>query len=201
MKNFNYYKYSKVLVLTAHPDDLELSCGGTVKKFADESIQVDNAILCSDVPHARWVEDSSRILEYNPIFFYYRDHHPTTTVVEHLEKKLKVSTYDLIITHWSEDWHQDHRFCHDIANTLRRKQPIDVWYMNAYPYCHKYKSFERNLYVNISDQLDDKVKAISCYRNVPDEWADCTTYMSKLNGAFVGVQDAEVFKVDTLLYS
>ena len=44
--------YNKVLVLTAHPDDLELACGGTVKKFVDEGIQVDNAILCGDVPHA-----------------------------------------------------------------------------------------------------------------------------------------------------
>lgn len=196
MKNYN-----KVLVLTAHPDDLELACGGTVKKFVDEGIQVDNAILCGDVPHARWVDDSSKILGFNPILFHYRDHHPTTTVVEHLEDKLNMSEYDLIITHWSEDWHQDHRFCHEIANTLRRKQPIDVWYMNAYPYCHKYKSFENNLYVDISEELDDKVRAIMCYKNVPIQWTDYTTYMSKLNGAFVKRQDAEVFKVDTLLYS
>ena len=73
--------------------------------------------------------------------------------------------------------------------------------MNAYPYCHKYKSFERNVYVDISDQVEDKVRAIMCYKNVPIQWTDYTTYMSKLNGAFVGVEDAEVFKVDTLLYS
>ena len=40
-----------------------------------------------------------------------------------------------------------------------------------------------------------------CYENVPIQWTDYTTYMSKLNGAFVRVEDAEVFKVDTLLYS
>ncbi len=194
-------KYNKVLVLTAHPDDLELSCGGTVKKFVDQGTTVVNLILCGDVPHARWVEEASAVLGYSPIIFNYRDHHPTSQVVEDIEYKLKMSTYDLIITHWSEDWHQDHRFCHEIANTLRRKQPIDVWYMNAYPYCHKYKSFERNIYVDISDQVEDKVDAIECYRNVPIVWAGYTTYMSKLNGAFVGVEDAEVFKVDTLLYS
>ena len=27
---------NKVLVLSAHPDDLEISCGGTVAKFVDE---------------------------------------------------------------------------------------------------------------------------------------------------------------------
>lgn len=194
-------KYNKVLVLTAHPDDLELSCGGTVKKFVDQGITVDNVILCGDVPHARWVEEASTVLGYNPIIFHYRDHHQTSEVIKHLEYELKMSTYDLIITHWSEDWHQDHRFCHGIANTLRRKQPIDVWYMNAYPYCHKYKSFERNIYVDISHQLKDKVDAIKCYKNVPIVWASYTNHMSKLNGAFVRVEDAEVFKVDTLLYS
>lgn len=194
-------KYKKVLVLTAHPDDLELACGGTIAKFTNEGTQVDNVILCSDVPHKRFLEKSSRILGYNPTFLYHRDGAPTHQLVAEIEEILDISSYDLLITHWEEDWHQDHRFCNQIGNTLRRKQPLDVWYMNSYPYCHKYKSFENNVYVDISDYLDVKVDAIECYKNVPIQWADYTTYMSKLNGAFVGVQDAEVFKVDTLLYS
>ena len=65
-------------------------------------------------------------------------------------------------------------------------------YESPYPYCHKYKSFENNLYVDISKELDDKVRnPIMCYKNVPIQWTDYTTYMSKLNGAFVNVEDAE----------
>ena len=37
----------KVLVLTAHPDDLELACGGTVARFVDEGVEVTNLIVCS----------------------------------------------------------------------------------------------------------------------------------------------------------
>ena len=83
-------KYNKVLVLTAHPDDLELSCGGTVKKFVDQGTTVVNLILCGDVPHARWVEEASAVLGYSPIIFNYRDHHPTSQVVEDIEYKLKM---------------------------------------------------------------------------------------------------------------
>ena len=36
---------SKALVLTAHPDDLELSCGGTVRKIIDQGGSVDNLII------------------------------------------------------------------------------------------------------------------------------------------------------------
>ena len=45
---------NKVLVLSAHPDDLEISCGGTVAKFVDEGNQVDNIILCSNVKHKKY---------------------------------------------------------------------------------------------------------------------------------------------------
>ena len=39
---------NKVLVLSAHPDDLEISCGGTVAKFVDEGNKVDNIIATID---------------------------------------------------------------------------------------------------------------------------------------------------------
>ena len=43
-----------------------------------------------------------------------------------------MQSYDLLITHWKEDWHQGHRICHDVGNTLRRKQvTLEVWYMNV----------------------------------------------------------------------
>ena len=38
----------KVLIITAHPDDMEMSMGGTVKKLIDNGDQVDNIIMCTD---------------------------------------------------------------------------------------------------------------------------------------------------------
>ena len=62
---------NKVLVLSAHPDDLEISCGGTVAKFVDEGNKVDNIILCSNVQHKKYVPASSKVLGYNPISVSY----------------------------------------------------------------------------------------------------------------------------------
>ena len=58
----------KVLVLTAHPDDLELACGGTVARFVDEGVEVTNLIVCSNVPHKKYVPESSKILGFNPLY-------------------------------------------------------------------------------------------------------------------------------------
>ncbi len=200
MRSYILNHYSKVLILSAHPDDLEISCGGTVAKFVDEGTKVDNIILCSNVKHKKYVASSSKILGYSPIFLNHRDESPTSNVISEIEKKVDVESYDLIITHWSEDWHQDHRFCHELGNSLRRKQQLDVWYMNAYPYCQKYKSFEANLFVDITRYKYKKLDAISLYDNVPDEYYIGIDSMSRYRGSFVHVNHAEVFKVDTLLY-
>ena len=79
--------YSKVLILSAHPDDLEISCGGTVAKFVDEGTKVDNIILCSNVKHKKYVASSSKILGYSPIYLNHRDESPTSNVISEIEKK------------------------------------------------------------------------------------------------------------------
>ena len=75
-----------------------------------------------------------------------------------------------------------------------------MWYMNAYPYCQKYKTFESNIYVNISKYKNQKKDAILTYTNIPDYYIEGVNSLSKFKGTFIGVERAEVFKVDTLLY-
>ena len=79
---------NKVLVLSAHPDDLEISCGGTVAKFVDEGNKVDNIILCSNVKHKKYVPASSKVLGYNPIYLNHRDESSTSKVIAEIEKKV-----------------------------------------------------------------------------------------------------------------
>ena len=189
----------KVLVLTAHPDDLELACGGTVARFVDEGVEVTNLIVCSNVPHKKYVPESSKILGFNPLYLEHRDESITREVVAEIEALINISSYDLLITHWKEDWHQDHRFCHDLGNSLRRKQPLNVWYMNAYPYCQKYTSFEANVFVDITKYIEQKKNSILCYKNVPTKWAKDTEHLTAYRGAFIETQHAEIFKADTLI--
>tara|TARA_S200002703_G_scaffold109235_1_gene94987 strand:+ start:190 stop:780 length:591 start_codon:yes stop_codon:yes gene_type:complete len=192
--------YSKVLVLSAHPDDLELSCGGTVAKFVNEGVHVDNIILCSNVPHKKFVPTSSKILGFNPIYLEHRDESPTSNVIAEIESTIDMSSYDLLITHWHEDWHQDHRFCHNLGNSLKRNKNFDVWYMMVYPYCQKYKTFESNVYVDVSKYHNQKKDAILAYKNLSKDYVKGVNLLSEYKGMYTGAEKVEVFKLDTLLY-
>ena len=191
----------KVLVLSAHPDDLELSCGGTISKMKSMGATIDNFILCPYQDHKKYLITTSAILGFNPILNEDKERPKLDhNLIGKIEKQLDMSSYDLLITHWKEDWHQDHRICHEVGNTLRRKQPLEVWYMNAFPYCQKYTSFEANVFSDISDRVVNKTQAIECYKNVDPKWASKVEDMSRFRGSFINVEHAEVFKADTILF-
>jgi len=191
----------KTLVLTAHPDDLEMSCGGTVAKIVHQGGSVDNFILCPYQDHKKYLPETTDILGFNVILNEVKERPKLDhNLIGSIESQLDISSYDLLITHWKEDWHQDHRICHDVGNTLRRKQPLEVWYMNAFPYCQKYKSFEANVFSDISMHYRQKRKAIECYKNVEPRWVEDIESMSRFRGSFIKVPHAEVFKADTILF-
>ena len=56
------------------------------------------------------------------------------------------------------------------------------------------------MFVDISQQVKAKRKAIEVYKNVNPRWADDVESMSKFRGSFINKQHAEVFKADTILF-
>ena len=172
LKHFFYLENSFHL----HTDQIRLQ-----ENFQNYSINYHNNIKIDNI---NVQEETASLQELDPA----------------IEKQLDMPSYDLLITHWKEDWHQDHRICHDVANTLRRKQPLEVWYMNAFPYCQKYTTFEANVFSDISNHFINKRKAIECYKNVNSRWVDDVEAMSKFRGSFINVEHAEVFKADTILF-
>jgi len=195
-------KIKKILAITAHPDDLELSFGGSVHKWFNQGCIIDNLIMCHHQPHKQYLPKTSAILGFAPYYYPLDDVNMrpvlTNDMIERIESFLNISEYDLLITHWKEDWHQDHRMCYNIGNTLRRKQPLDVWYFDAFPYNQKYKSFETNVYVDISNNMESKVKAIREYKNVPSDYYLRIQAYNAYRGSFINKQYAECFKVDTI---
>ena len=58
-----------VLVITAHADDLELSMGGSVKKWTKDGGTADNIILTTDKRREDAIHDTTRILGHQAIFY------------------------------------------------------------------------------------------------------------------------------------
>jgi LmbE family N-acetylglucosaminyl deacetylase len=189
-----------VLVVSAHPDDLELSCGGTVAKMISQGASVTNLIMVGNVPHVKYLDNASKVLGYTPLIYSLENprfavNSQTISSIDEIVKSIKP---DLIITHWEEDWHQDHRACNEIVSIIRRNQPVDVWHMNSYPYNLKYKNFNPNLYVDITDFAFQKYDAIAEYSNV-SEWAEQVASHDSWRGGFINTTAAEVFSVDSMV--
>tara|TARA_B110000259_G_scaffold187562_1_gene242242 strand:+ start:1663 stop:2268 length:606 start_codon:yes stop_codon:yes gene_type:complete len=196
--------YKHVVVISAHPDDLEMGCSGTLMKMMSDGTKVTSIVMVGDVPHSDYLDKAASIMKlspigFNPIIFsntsdrFSVDH----KTIAKLEQAVDFSEVDLIITHWKEDAHQDHRACYDIANSLRRHQPMDVWYMSSYPYNLKYSSFNPNTYVDITDHYIQKMAVMKAYQNISANWHRGVQAHDSWRGTFIDSVYAEAFMSDT----
>jgi LmbE family N-acetylglucosaminyl deacetylase len=120
----------ELLCLGAHSDDLELGCAGTLLRLVDEG-RIDRVtwvVLSGDDERAAEAERSWRRLfagrceteihhaRFRDGFFPY-----TAAPIKEFFESLKAQTRpDLILTHYRDDRHQDHRLTSELTyNTFR----------------------------------------------------------------------------------
>lgn len=202
----------KFLILTAHPDDLEMGCGGLVSKIVANKGSVTNLILVK--PSAEQnekrneqmvrqeLEKSQNILKFETIIYdtpLHDNGRPNLTLTNNLITFAEscVDDHDILISHWREDHHQDHRVCFDVAKSLARKGFEQFWCMDEPPYNLHYKNFNCNQYVDITNFVDEKRKALESYATYFDEH-DIETILNynRYRGSFIGPNKvAETFQV------
>ena len=120
----------ELLCIGAHSDDLELGCAGTLLRLLDELPveRVTWVVLSGDDDRAAEAERScQRLLKdlchteilqqrFRDGFFPY----DATPIKEFFETLKKRTRPDLILTHYREDRHQDHRLASELTyNTFR----------------------------------------------------------------------------------
>jgi LmbE family N-acetylglucosaminyl deacetylase len=120
----------RILVLGCHSDDIEIGCGGTILHFLDTlpSVEVCWVVLSARGERAEEVQRSADaflqkadrreviVRDYRDGFFPY-DGGEIKDLFEDL--KLRISP-DLILTHYRNDLHQDHRTVSELTwNTFR----------------------------------------------------------------------------------
>jgi LmbE family N-acetylglucosaminyl deacetylase len=120
----------KILALGAHADDIEIGCGGTLLRLLSErsDLEVTWVVFCSTPERAREAEASAqRFLERasrrRVIVKSHRDGFLPTEqarVKEEFEELKAQVSPDLILTHFRDDRHQDHRVVSELTwNTWR----------------------------------------------------------------------------------
>lgn len=203
---------NKFLIITAHPDDLEMGCGGLVAKINKHGGSVTNLILVK--PSAEHnanrdesivkseLEKSKSVLNFNTVIYdtpLHDNGRPNLTLTNNLISYAEsyIADNNILISHWKEDHHQDHRVCYDVARSIARKHFEQFWCMDEPPYNLHYKNFDCNHYVDITDYVDQKRKALESYGSYfNNDSIETIINYNKYRGSFLGENKvAETFRL------
>jgi len=157
----------RILAIGAHPDDVEIGCGGTIKKHVDRGDEVLILTLTKGAQggdkEKRTRESQHAALSLNAQLKMYDlvDTKLSTggdTIIS-IEETIKAFDPSIIYTHSLNDTHQDHRATHYATLVAARK--IEKIY--AYLAPSGTIDFHPRYFEHIEDYIDDKMKAINCF--------------------------------------
>jgi LmbE family N-acetylglucosaminyl deacetylase len=199
-----------ILAIGAHPDDIELGCGGLLIKAARQGHGVFMYTLtrgaASGDPQQRAKElmQSAKFIGAKALWIdNFEDtklNVNTSELINHIEFFINKADPDLILTHSLGDYHHDHRAI--AASTLEAGRFIPNIMSYEIPLT---KDFKPQVFYDISDVVDDKVELIKIFwsqqtklylkANAIKGLAEYRALQSRLNTSINHVEAFEVLKM------
>lgn len=202
-----------VLFVGAHHDDLEVSIGGSVRRWVNDGHRVHSAILTDStwtgpggarfrdpVEIEGYVQNAAKVLGYSQISLNFSqcfELRYTDDKVVMLLDLITQHSIDTLITTTPNDAHPDHRVTSEIAINASRKVPRVLltrvsW--NSYP-----TKFQPNYFVDTTGSLETKSQALQCYKDeyarTGDLWESFIRSTAVVYGLEAGCEHAEGFEI------
>ncbi len=226
-----FFKKEKVLIIAAHPDDETLGCGGLIIKLKKKKINVSVLTLGEGVSARlengkeeslkslkdRKVREKSFIncLKYLKINNYELhnnhctkfDKYPLSHFVKIIELTISKLKPTIIITHNPYDTNIDHKITYEAINVACRPsiksklKKIITFEVPCSTHLSMKNTFKPNLYIDISNEINSKIKAASFYKKeirnfpFPRSYEGIKT-LAKLRGMQSGCNFAEGFYIE-----
>jgi LmbE family N-acetylglucosaminyl deacetylase len=193
----------RVLAIGAHPDDVEIGCGGALARHhakGDELhvLTLSRGAAGGDV-NVRAVEAhrAAELLGAKLQLANLRDAHISEGVetIEIIETAIRELQPTHVYTHCVEDTHQDHRAVHAASLVATRSVP------NVYAYQSPSSTveFRPHRFVDITHFIGQKLKVIDAYHSQVDRMesiqSEVTVATARYWGRFAGYVLAEPLKV------
>lgn len=214
-------KNKKVLIISPHPDDETLGCGGTIAKHA---LSGDHVTLCivTTAYKPNWsdeyldtrdkqIADAVEILGIkNLIELGYHtvklDTIPQKEITESIVKVVNEVQPDIAYIPFKGDLHRDHRIIFESALVAMRPVNCTVKKILAYETLSETEwgqpiaPFIPNVYCDITDTLFKKIEAIKAYKTELKEFPhprslEAVEALAKKRGSEIGVRSAEAFSL------
>ena len=192
-----------IIAVGAHPDDIELGCGGTVRAAAKAGKNIIAVIMTkgeqSANPEIRCRESTKALQKLGVAEVHFGDFPDTEVPNSHKAVSFLEAFYDkqkpeTILTHSINSMHQDHRQVGWLSMAAFRFSPRIL----AYETPRVTSSFSPAYYVDISGCIKDKCAALKCHCS--QQTKTYIQYRSIINmasfrGHQVNVDYAEAFEV------
>lgn len=207
-----------ILFIGAHPDDIELSCGGSICYYLEKEYEVycyhlTNGVY-SDI-RGKMVREGEEIIETSikslgvlgvkeeNIFF---TDTPATQLkvdkesISELQKLLIEKDVSIIFTHPDPDtYHQDHRAVHNISMASARRYVNNIF---LFEIIFNFASglMIPNFYIDITKYIKKKIDSLRFHKTEyekygGEKWIDSIMSLAKYRGIQVDKDYAEAFYV------
>lgn len=206
---------SRVLVVAAHPDDELLGIGGIVKKHTNKGDTVRSIIMCEgeslryakNVGQSVATEEAAKVLGVEKVYTLgYPDQKldtfTLTELITPLEEISEEFKPDIIYCQSACDANRDHKILFEAASIAFR--PTSEWIKDFYGFYTASstewgvpRNFVPDTWVDITDVLEDKIKAFEKYHSEVREYphprsSDSLRYQAHFWGNQCCVDAAEV---------
>lgn len=215
---------TRILVVSAHPDDETYGMGGTIAHHVRSGDKVTILFLTDGVTarHEKTelqkaaARQACAILGVTDVRFaglpdQRLDGMPLLEVIKPIQEAIDEVHPQVVYTHHRSDLNQDHRtafqatlvgvrpfgdnpvervLCYEVASSTEWAPPFTDW------------SFQPNVFVDISDTLETKLKAVEAYRNTHQSEVkpfphprspEAVRIYAQQRGISVGMEAAEAF--------
>lgn len=218
----------KILIIAAHPDDEVLGCGGTIAKLVNNGYEAYTLILgegktsrytdsktdfSSEINELNSeIRKANSIINIKEVFVHNFpdnsfDSVPLLEIVKTIEELIEQLKPEIIFTHHVGDMNIDHQITHKAVLTATRpmqNQTVKEVYAFEIPSSTEWNGYSRetafvpNVFVDISETIDLKIKAIDEYKSELREYPHPRSLthikeLTKVNGTKVGLGYSENF--------
>ncbi len=166
-------KKMNILAIGAHPDDIEIGCGGTLAKYASYDhniflfIATDGSAGGNAQIRTKESENAAKILKAQDVFwggYVDTELQINKEAIMKVEDAIKKIKPDSIFINYPDDTHQDHRHIASITNSATRYIRNVLFYETPTT-----QNFQPNVFVDIGKEfLDAKMDALKAHESQID---------------------------------
>ncbi len=163
----NDFSNTKVLALGAHPDDIEIGCGGTLLSLSDKGAEIFLYIATkgdrggNTETRVREAERAAERIGVKKLFwgnFIDCEIPHGIELIQSIEGALAICKPDIVFAHYFDDTHQDHRAIAGGAQSAARRVPNFLFYESPTT-----QHFMPKVYSNIEQTITRKIELLEIH--------------------------------------